>query len=134
MYMNVSPQILNNNNNNNNNIILKHFSPKHNEHILFYFLNKYRMTNGHCIYNCQYVHNVTCQFRYKCLYIYIYIYICRSQWARGLRCGSTAARFLGLWVRIPPGAWMSVLCECCVCSSRGLCDGLITRPEKSYRL
>ena len=75
MYMNVSPQILNNNNNNNNNIILKHFSPKHNEHILFYFLNKYRMTNGHCIYNCQYVHNVTCQFRYKCLYIYIYIYI-----------------------------------------------------------
>jgi len=25
-------------------------------------------------------------------------------------------------------------CECCVLSGRGLCDGLITRPEESYRL
>jgi hypothetical protein len=25
-------------------------------------------------------------------------------------------------------------CECCVLSDRGLCDGLITRPEESYRL
>jgi hypothetical protein len=30
---------------------------------------------------------------------------------------------------------MFVCCECCVCvSGRGLCDGLITRPEESYRL
>jgi len=29
---------------------------------------------------------------------------------------------------------MSVCCECCVLSSRGLCDELITRPEESYRL
>jgi hypothetical protein len=29
---------------------------------------------------------------------------------------------------------MSVCCECCVVSGRGLCDGLITRPEESYRL
>ena len=29
---------------------------------------------------------------------------------------------------------MSGRCECCVMSGRGLCDGLITRPEKSYRL
>ena len=42
----------------------------------------------------------------------------RSQWQRGLRRGSAAARFLELWVRIPPGTWMSVLCECCVLSSR----------------
>jgi hypothetical protein len=28
---------------------------------------------------------------------------------------------------------MSVSCECCVLSGRGLCDGLITRPEESYR-
>jgi hypothetical protein len=34
----------------------------------------------------------------------------RSQWPRGLRRRSTAARLLGLWVRIPPGAWMFVLC------------------------
>jgi len=29
---------------------------------------------------------------------------------------------------------MSVCCECCVLSGRGLCDGLINRPEESYRL
>jgi len=29
---------------------------------------------------------------------------------------------------------MDVCCECCVLSGRGLCDGLITRPEESYRL
>ena len=57
----------------------------------------------------------------------------RSQWPRGLRCRSTAARLLSLWVRIPPGTWMSVCCECCVLSGRGLCNALITRPEESYR-
>jgi hypothetical protein len=37
---------------------------------------------------------------------------CRSHWPRR---GSTAARLLGLRVRIPRGAWMSVFCEygCC---------------------
>jgi len=29
---------------------------------------------------------------------------------------------------------MSVCCEYCVLSGRGLCDELITRPEESYRL
>jgi hypothetical protein len=29
---------------------------------------------------------------------------------------------------------MSVCCECCVFSGRGLCDELITQPEESYRL
>jgi hypothetical protein len=33
----------------------------------------------------------------------------RSQWPCGLSRGSAAARLLGLWVRIPPGAWMFVL-------------------------
>jgi hypothetical protein len=40
----------------------------------------------------------------------------------------------GILVRIPSGAWMSVCCEFCVLSGRGLCDGLITRPEESYWL
>jgi hypothetical protein len=31
-------------------------------------------------------------------------------------------------------AWMFVCCDCCVLSGRGLCNGLITRPEESYRL
>ena len=39
----------------------------------------------------------------------------RSQWPRGLRRRSAAARLLRLWVRIPPGAWMSVCCECLCC-------------------
>ena len=58
----------------------------------------------------------------------------RSQWPRGLRCGSTAARLLGLWVWIQPGTWMSVCVKWCVLSGRGLCNGLIIHPEKSYRL
>jgi hypothetical protein len=29
---------------------------------------------------------------------------------------------------------MFVCCECCVLLGRGLCEGLITRPEESYRL
>ena len=58
----------------------------------------------------------------------------RSQWPRCLRRGSAAARLVGLWVRIPPGACLSVCWECCVLSGRGLCDELITRPEESYRL
>ena len=45
-----------------------------------------------------------------------------------------AARLLRSWVRIPPGAWIFVCCECRVLSDRGLCDELITRPEESYRL
>ena len=45
-----------------------------------------------------------------------------------------AARLLRSWVRILPGVWMSVCCECCVLSGRGLCEELITRPEESYRL
>jgi len=53
----------------------------------------------------------------------------RSQWPRGLRRRSTAARLVGLRVRIPPGAWMFVCCECCVLlSDRGLYDELATRP------
>ena len=40
--------------------------------------------------------------------------ICRSKWPRGLRRRSAAACLLRSWVRIPPGAWMFVCCECCV--------------------
>ena len=58
----------------------------------------------------------------------------RSQWPRFLRRRSAAARLLGLWVRIPPRVWMFVSCECIVLSGRGLCVGLITRPQESYRL
>jgi hypothetical protein len=39
----------------------------------------------------------------------------QSQWPRGLRRRSTAARLLRSSVRIPPEAWMFVCCVCCVC-------------------
>jgi hypothetical protein len=58
----------------------------------------------------------------------------RFQWSCCLECGPTAVRLLGLWVRILPGAWMSVSCECCVLSGTGLCVGLVTRAEESYRV
>jgi len=57
----------------------------------------------------------------------------RSQWPHGLRRGSPAAPLLRLWVRTPPASWISVCCACCVLSGRGLCFGLITRPEESFR-
>ena len=59
---------------------------------------------------------------------------CRSQWPRGLRRGSAASRLLVFWVRIPPGAWMFVYCECCTLLARGLCCGLITGPGDPYRV
>jgi hypothetical protein len=59
---------------------------------------------------------------------------CQSRCPRVLRRGSAAACLLGLRVRIPPVAWMPVCCECCVLSGRGVCEGLITSPEESYRL
>jgi len=37
------------------------------------------------------------------LYALPILRICRSQWPRGLRRGSAAARLLRLWVRIRPG-------------------------------
>ena len=33
-----------------------------------------------------------------------------------------------------PARGMTVSCECCMLSGRGLCDGLISRPEKSSRV
>jgi len=45
-----------------------------------------------------------------------------------------AARMLGLRVRNPPAAWMSVYGAYCVFSDSRLCDGPITRPEESYRV
>jgi len=58
----------------------------------------------------------------------------RSQWPRGLRFRSAATNLLRLCVRIPPGTWTFVCCECCVLSGKGLCDELITRPDESYRM
>jgi hypothetical protein len=55
----------------------------------------------------------------------------RSQWPRGLRRRSSAARPLRSGVRIPPKVWIFVVS---VVSGRGLCDELITRSEASFWL
>ena len=44
-------------------------------------------------------------------------------------CGRSPAEIMG---SNPTGAWMSVCCDCCVMSGRGLWDEPITRPEESY--
>jgi hypothetical protein len=49
----------------------------------------------------------------KCVvFVSVWIIRSRSQRPSVLRRGSAAARLLGLRVRIPPGAWMFVRCEC----------------------
>jgi hypothetical protein len=58
----------------------------------------------------------------------------RSQWPRGLRRRSAAARLLRSRARIPPRVWTFVCCQCCVLSGRGLCDELIACPEEFYGL
>jgi hypothetical protein len=45
-------------------------------------------------------------------------------------CGRSLTGIVGL----NPTGDMDVSYECCVLSGRGLCDGLITRPEESYRV
>ena len=60
--------------------------------------------------------------------------VSRSQWSRGLRRGSAVVGFLGLRVRIPREAWITVCCEYCVLSGRGFCDRPISCPEESYRM
>jgi len=45
-------------------------------------------------------------------------------------CGRSPAEIVGS----NSTGGMDVSCECCVLSGRGLCDGLITRPEESYLL
>jgi hypothetical protein len=47
----------------------------------------------------------------------------RYQWLHGLRRRSAVDCLLGLWVRTPQGAWLSVSWKCRVLSGRGLCEG-----------
>ena len=64
------------------------------------------------------------------VYIYIYIYMVAAQ-SKALICGRLPAEIVG---SNPAGAWKFFCCECCVLSGRGIGNGLITRPEESYRL
>ena len=76
----------------------------------------------------QYSHRYTTQGMYLNILCTVHVVkfnisnqlVSRSQWPRGLRRRSTAARLLRSWFRIPPGEWMSVCCECCVLSGSSL--------------
>jgi hypothetical protein len=55
--------------------------------------------------------------------------MCRSQWPRGLRRGSAAARLVGLWVRIPwrHGCLALVSVVCCQVQVSGASRSLFQR-------
>jgi hypothetical protein len=63
--------------------------------------------------NIHYAHPIVCGLFYSGM---------KTSDYPGLTHKSAAARLLGLRVRIPPWAWKSVTCECCVLSGRGLCE------------
>ena len=80
---------------------------------------------------------LSCSLKQKVPFFFIVVMSNKKEWdGRTLSAGERpeAARLLRSWVRIPPGAWIFVCCECRVLSGRGLCDELITCPEESYRL
>jgi hypothetical protein len=54
-----------------------------------------------------------------------------AAWPKAWVCCRSVAGIAG---RNRQGAWMSVSCDCCVLPGRGLCDGLITRPEEFYQV
>jgi len=51
--------------------------------------------------------------------------------SKGRFCGLSLSGIAG---SKPAESWMSICCECCVLSGRGLSDGLIPRPEEPYRM
>jgi hypothetical protein len=57
------------------------------------------------------------------------LYKGRSQWPRGLRRESAAARLLGLRVRISLKQWMFSVVYVACCVGIGLCDRPIARSE-----
>jgi hypothetical protein len=84
----------------------------------FFFFFKGELSYHKCPYtffNSSFALNYTCNFTFCCNQIYTCMYVCmytyrwgRSQWTRGTRSGSEAARLLGIRFRITPGVWMSV--------------------------
>ena len=58
----------------------------------------------------------------------------RAQWPNGFKARVCGRPLSGNAGSNPAEALMSVSCECCVLSGRGLCDGPIPRPEESYWL
>jgi hypothetical protein len=74
---------------------------------------------------------INLQMHNLCIYTVILKPIPVATRSKAWVCGSSLA---GIARSNPNGEWMSASCDCCVLSGRGLCVGLITRPEQSYRV
>jgi uncharacterized membrane-anchored protein YitT (DUF2179 family) len=65
-----------------------------------------------CVGECCIQHSaimfLTLYINFDLLILSLYKFLCQSQWPSSLRRGFAAVRLLELWVRIPPGAWMSI--------------------------
>jgi hypothetical protein len=76
-------------------------------------------------------------YSYQCLdeisSLYLQCSLMPDFWSN-LKRGSATACWLGLWVQILPGAWVSVCCDCCMLSGRGLCVRPIPRPDESCQV
>ena len=72
--------------------------------------------------------------KWQLIFFKVILVLLPTAMAKRSRARVCGVRLLWLRVRIPLWAWMSVSCECCVLSHRGLCDGVIARPEESYWL
>jgi hypothetical protein len=66
----------------------------------------------------------------KCIIVLSYLAIPVVVWSKAWVLGRSLAGIAGS----NPVERIVVCSDCCVLSGRGLCDGLITRPEESYRL
>jgi hypothetical protein len=64
-----------------------------------------------------------------CLIILPLEHILVAAWSKVWVCVCSLA---GIADSNPTEAWISVSCECCVLSRKGLCDGPILRPEEAY--
>jgi hypothetical protein len=64
---------------------------------------------------CPFLRQVNCiEINYQIKFHESNWYISRFRSPHRLRRGSAVTRLLGLWVRIPPEAWISVCCDCYV--------------------
>ena len=69
-----------------------------------------------------------------CKQIYLLEMFIQSQQPRCHRRRYADSSLLSLQVRIPLELLKALSFKCCALSGRGLCDGLITHPEDSYRV
>jgi hypothetical protein len=88
------------------------------------------ITCSTCEYVNRTVHILTTLLVIFC-FVKSYMPVPVAAWTKALVCGRSLSEIV---CSNPAGARISVCCECCVLSCRGLWEELIIRPESSYRL